>query len=303
MNIIISGANGFIGAALSKKLPGYTVYNLGHSKRFSKKGMFINLDLTSKSHVTALIEAIESSPIDIFFHFAAQTPYSTQKQAVSLTKELAMARQIQRICSSLSVQRFIFASGWVVYDQAAQTPIDESASIAPNTTYGTIKARLEDYYLNNLKGTQVIVLRIASVYGPGQTSSGLIPSLVGSALKTRRMLVSTKIVKRDYIFIDDLINILVKFTQMKLKSNMILNIGSGKSTGIDNVANTIKVLLLKYFKLTTIIDLSNTLPVGAPKDNLLDITRAKKLLGLKKSKDLKKGLHAYIKWYKENNNL
>lgn len=300
MRILISGANGFIGSALLSKLGNHTVYTLKHSTIFSFSNYNINLDLTNATHVNKLINKIGTEPFDVFFHFAA-IPYTAAKSTVSYQKDFVMAKQIAKICKSVPISRFIFSSGWIVYSPKAKTPIAETAKLLPNTKYGQTKLKLERFFINKLKNTQIIILRISSVYGPGQETFGLIPTLVKTALTNQQMKLTSREVKRDYIFIDDLTQIIKKLIMEKTINYLFINIGSGRSVNIHKVASTIQNLFFKNYKIkVSITQLASSNDIS-PIDNQLDISRIKKIVTLNKSTSLEKGLLSYIKWHKNRN--
>lgn len=296
---MISGAEGFIGTALTKNLKDHKVYRLKHSRSFSQNKNQFNLDLTNPGHVDKLIKKTKDLKIEALFHLAAITPYSGQKEHINFSDDLKMAELVKKICDNLNIKRFIFPSGWIVYSPKANIPISENSLLKPNTDYGKSKLKLEKFFKENLKGLQVIILRISSVYGPGQESSGLIPTLVKAAFNRHEMKI-TSAVRRDYLYVEDLTMILRSLIHLKIRNNLILNIGSGKSTEVIKVARIIKSQLSKNFKISPKISFCQS-SFDMPTDNLLDITKARKILRLKKFRQLDRGLYQYIKWYKNKN--
>lgn len=294
---MVSGSGGFIGSVLVRRIKNHNVYELRHAKQFAKKRNKFYLDLTNPNHVDKLIIQI-NKPIKVFFHLAAFTPYTNPTKKINFSEELKIAKGVKKICSKLSVHKFIFSSGWVVYSPKAKIPISETAALKPCTDYGKSKLKLERFFLKNLKVPQVVILRISSVYGPGQEAVGLIPTLVQSAFKTKELKIESEAIKRDYLYIDDLIEIFKSLIYLKSAKNLILNIGSGKSSNIKKITGIIQDLLNRHFKIYPKIIVKNSTTNNIPTDNLLNISKARKILKLGKFQSLNSGLHSYLRWYK-----
>lgn len=285
---MISGADGFIGTALVKNLKDHTIFTIKHSNRFAQEKNQFTLDLTNPSHCDKLIDKTRGFKIETFVHLAS-------KKQANFSDDFKMAKIVAEICQSLSIKRLLFSSGWVVYSPNAKVPITENSKTVPITDYGKSKLKAENYFLENLKGLQVIILRISSVYGPGMQSKGLIPTLAKAATNGQEMHINST-ARRDYLYIDDLVKVFRNLIRLKTHNKLTLNIGSGESAEILKIAKMIKRILKRNFKIDSKINfLESTLPV--PKDNLLDITKARKILSLKKFHKLDRGLTSYIKWY------
>lgn len=84
--------------------------------------------------------------------------------------------------SECGVRKVIFTSSREVYGQAASLPVPESAPLSPKNAYGASKAAGEVYCrLFAESGMDVEVLRLANVYGPGD-SKRVIPLFLANAL-------------------------------------------------------------------------------------------------------------------------
>ena len=86
------------------------------------------------------------------------------------------------------------------------------------------------------------ILRLYLVYGPMQEQNRVIPITIMNAIKNKKFNCSSGNQVRDFIYIDDLINVLLKILKKKLDGE-IINIGSGEAVSI-------KKLILKICKLS-----------------------------------------------------
>lgn len=300
MNVIISGAGGFIGSALAQGIKKHTVYKLKHSINFKHEGYEFLIDLTNPKHTKKLIKILKKTSPDIFFHFAAITPFKKSvRKAINYNDDIKIAGQVKNICERLKIPLLIFSSGWVVYGTKNRNPISEKATLNPRTDYGKSKLRQEIYFLKNLKKTKVVILRISSVFGPGQKTHGLIPAFVKSALEKRELKIMSK-ANRDYIYIEDLINILLRLIAKSITKNIILNVGSGKSINILKVAETIKKIMKDNYKINVKFNLLNPLKSEVPQDNQLDTSVLRNLIEMNDLYNFEKGILEYIKWYKKS---
>ena len=88
-----------------------------------------------------------------------------------------------------------------------------------------------------------ISFRFFNVYGPRLTISGQYSAVIGNFLSQRKNKKPLTIVgdgkqTRDFIHVDDLTNAFIKLARSNLK-NKIYNLGSGKETSINKIADII----------------------------------------------------------------
>jgi nucleoside-diphosphate-sugar epimerase len=166
------------------------------------------------------------------------------------------------------------------------------------SVYATSKLKATNYLikLNKKYDFPCTVLRLYLAYGPKQNQNRLIPIIINSCLKNYTFDCSDGKQFRDFIYIDDLINLIIRVLKNKNSRGEIINIGSGKTQKIKNV-------------IKKIITLSNG---GKPnfgkiklrKDESLkiypSIYKAKRLFDWKIKHDFITGLRKTISYYKNN---
>ncbi len=163
MNCVVTGASGFIGSALVRRLAqnGHRVRAILHTtspQNREQKVEYVIADLTDPASLNRLIQ-----DMDIVFHCAALVKdFGSKKEIMNVningTKHLAQA------CGD-KLHRFIFLS--------------HLHSISPKKigTYSTSKGLAEQYLLKQHHDNQfpVVIIRPGSVYGPGATTWCLRP--------------------------------------------------------------------------------------------------------------------------------
>ena len=300
--IIVSGASGFLGSAIASISPDDT---LGLLRKANSKYSFsqYELDLLDEVGVDAFINEQKKlkTKFTSFVHSAAVTPWSENPD---FSTDIVMAKQVKKICEQLNIGQLYFISGWVVYDYTASTPYDEDSTPSnPSTPYGTSKKAVEDYFLGEHMTCKVINLRLASIYGPGQNTPGLIPNLTKKALAGHNIELNAKTTKRDYLFINDFVQMMKKLLVMRFTTSEIINLGSGKGVSVEEVASIIVSSAKILTDANRELAFSATLQEAIPPDNTLSINKAKNLGIIDKTTDIQEGIKQYLKWVKHEDRL
>ncbi len=297
MNILLTGANGFIGRSF-RKLSAHKVYALKNGDEYKKNENEFSINLTNAEQVINFLKNIKGIKIDAIVHCAAVTPFSSKRE-LNYDHDLMMAENIVFIAENLNVKKILFTSGWNVYDPMSKVPFSEESSLLPCTDYGTSKLKVERYLKENGKRSMVINIRFASVYGPGQTSTGLIPNSVRSALDSHTITINSIETKRDYLYIDDAMDAVEKLLRLKIDKHLDINIGSNTSYSVKDVAETIKIRMKKRYDMSIKIIVNSHFVEAIPFDNRLDISKAQRLINFHPSTKLIDGLEQYIIWMRQ----
>ena len=142
-----------------------------------------------------------------------------------------------------------------------------------------------------------MIFRLYLVYGPGQDINRFLPIIINGCLNNETFATSHGKQKRDFIFIDDVINAIIKSLVIKNSIGKILNLGTGKPQKLFKIINKI-IKMCKGGK-------ANFGKVLIRSDEILnlypDINYTKFILNWKPKIDFKNGLIKTVNFYKRNN--
>ena len=288
--IVVTGGSGFLGSAITESL-GDSAITLSRSER--NRARHHKADLTNAKRAGEFIRAEAGKAISHLVHCAGAT---SPADDVALGVEVKIAENVATICQGLNVPTLVLISGWVVYDPNANPPVSETARLAPNTAYGRSKLAVENTVKDRLENTVVLNLRVASVYGPGQASMGLIPNIVKSAHEVGTMTVKSLKTKRDYMYIEDLVRAVNLALKVRTSSNVDINLGSGHSRSVQEVSELVRGSFARLYGKDVKIRVTRPVKEAIPLDNQLAIAEAKRLGLITTTTDFAKGLLEYIRW-------
>lgn len=163
MNCVVTGASGFIGSQLVKRLTenGHhvrAVLHVSQPRQYDSQIDYVTADLTDPTCVSDLIQEG-----DVVFHCAALVKdFGSRKEIININ--LGGTQNLVEACGS-KIKRFIFLSHL------------HNLSTKKIGAYSHSKALAEQYLLRNYHDEQfpVVILRPGNVYGPGATTWCLRP--------------------------------------------------------------------------------------------------------------------------------
>lgn len=295
MRILITGSTGFLGNAILQRLEKVKVVLNRRSMPKKNKGIEeLKVDFTDEENIPYLISEIKKYRISHIIHTASTTPWSKNDSYFSDNK---MAKVLSEICNELKIKSFLFLSGWIVYKMDGMPPFSELEITKPDTKYGISKLGTESFLKNNLKKTNLYNLRLSSIYGPGQRSPGLIRNICEQAFNEGVIKLDSKNTKRDYLYIEDFLDYLECLLDEDNKSIGDINIGSGKSHSVYEVANMIASIIEKDFHQEVKIVFNKQVKESVIIDNRLSIEKARSASIIKgNTTSLADGLKRYIVW-------
>ena len=231
--LLITGHRGFIGSAL--------VSALGRDGEFEVIGVSRS-EGKDLSNPDALNEVERTVKI---IHLAGSVgvlrgwtnPYETYRN------NLLSALSILEF-SHLHKTPLIYMSSYI-YGIPQYLPIDENHPVQCNNPYANSKRQGEllcEAYARNF-GVPITILRPFNIYGPGETQEDLISSVIRQAKKGGFIEVRDLRPKRDYLYMDDLVEAVMKVVHSEQKGLEIYNLGSGKSCSVEEVIETVFKLI------------------------------------------------------------
>jgi UDP-glucose 4-epimerase len=184
-------------------------------------------------------------------------------------------------CVRNGVRRLIFlSSGGTVYGHPISVPITETHPTEPINSHGLTKLMIEKYMrlYEAMSNLECVVLRLANPYGPGQVlrkAQGLIPALL-TCLRNQQpvRIFGDGSAERDYVYIDDVCDAIVRAVTVPDLRGTTLNIGSGESRSIADIVGAIEMILGRSVDRIFV----SARPADVQR-NVLDITLARERLG------------------------
>ena len=195
------------------------------------------------------------------------------------------------------IKRFIQLGSGMEYGKS-KTPHFEKSKCFPKSIYSLSKYKASIYLLNLYKKNNFpcSILRLYQAYGPNQDFNRLIPEVIKACLLNKRFNCSEGSQKRDFLYIDDLINLILKIIINKKSNGQIFNVGTG---------NPIKVKkLIQNIQKISKGGKPNYGAIKMRKDEIMymypSIRKSKKILKWKPKHSIEKGLKKTINYYREN---
>ncbi|KAI0986936.1 hypothetical protein GJ496_006711 [Pomphorhynchus laevis] len=258
MNVLIIGGTGFIGINLANKLisQGNKVSVVGIPSGSEKFDVY-NVSLTEANKI---IDIIKNDKITHVIHLANSIlPNSTFEEYINSVEDIILPTyKIIEYCAKVKNIKFVFySSGGTIYGN--QNNCSEDVKPRPTSFYGYSKQIIEDYLImKQQEGLDVLILRPSNPYGHGQNlngTQGIIAVALGKAIKNQELSLFSPInSKKDYIYIDDLVDITIQLSQ---NNSGIYNIGSGVQSSLGEIFALIEKYSNKKLKLNPTVSNKN----------------------------------------------
>ncbi|MCJ7622243.1 MAG: GDP-mannose 4,6-dehydratase, partial [Anaerolineaceae bacterium] len=192
----------------------------------------------------------------------------------------------------VGVRRVVLISSGAVYGEQSEQPVKESAIPNPKSPYAVSKLAAEAYVrtIGKLWGIETVCLRVFNTYGPGQhipaTHAPVIPNFLRQAVLDGTLVVhGNGNQTRDFVYLDDVANAMVRAATASDVDQSIINIGSGIETSIRELVQ----MVLDETGMEPEVIYNQRVDSGS--DRLCaDITLAKEKLGYQPATSLEAGL-------------
>jgi len=246
VRILVTGGAGFIGSHLTRRLVEVNagevivVDNLyrGQINALADVERHIKFHQGDIRERPALRRAMEG--VELIYHLAAQSNVlgAVADLDHSFSTNTIGTYNVLREARHCGARRVVFASSREIYGEVSQLPVSESAPINPKNAYGASKAAGELYCrVFGAGGPEVVILRLANVYGPGDRDR-VIPLFIEKARAGQPLTIygETKIL--DFVWVGDVVNALLEAGVRDIAGETI-NVGSGCGTSLPQLAERI----------------------------------------------------------------
>ncbi|MBP3609393.1 MAG: NAD-dependent epimerase/dehydratase family protein [Lachnospiraceae bacterium] len=300
-NILVLGGCGFIGSFLVKRLQeehNVLVYDRCEPV-YEFKGKSIIGNFAEEQN---FYEILVENQVDLVFHLISTALPTDSTHAIEqeiLTNVIPSVRLFEAMVKA-NVKRLIFSSsGGTVYGESFGQPHKVTDRTAPICSYGIQKNSIENYIAlyNRYYGMEFIVARISNPYGVWTQQNrmqGIIPIFIRKLLDDEPITVFGD-TKRDYIFIDDVIEAFVCMIEY-CGMERVFNVGTGVATSISEIIGIIETEIGKKFSQIEYKDIRKC----DVKENVLDASKSKEKLKWSIKNGIEKGVIEVIEKIKKN---
>jgi nucleoside-diphosphate-sugar epimerase len=274
--ILVTGHDGFIGRKLVEELESNDNEVVGFDHRDG-------IDIRNWEQIR------EFRDIDMIYHLAAITfvPYSFENPRETYEVNVLGTLNILELARQMDVEKIITMSSYV-YGRPKYLPIDENHPLSSNNPYTGSKLVMEQLckaYSSDF-GLNCVIFRPFNIYGAGQNGNFLIPSIINQ-LKEGKIELKDPEPKRDFIYVTDVIDALIKAGNFKGDENVnIFNIGYGKSYSVKEIVDKIVELHGKPVE----VKYTGERRPNEVMDTVANIDKARNKLGWNPIVDLESGL-------------
>jgi UDP-glucose 4-epimerase len=303
-SILITGASGFIGSHLTKKLieadakvtilVRYTseIRNIRLSNLWQKVEI-IEGDIRNHDSLVQL----KSKRFNIIFHLAAYNHVGQSFLHVSEVFDVNAKGTANLIDACEGYSRFVYTSTSEVYGKQEHVPFIETMDPHPISPYAVTKYSGELYcrMKSQMDKLPIVIIRPFNTFGPYQSSKAIIPELIIKSIKGKPIETTKGKQTREFNYVDNIVDGFLRCGIVRNIEGEVINVAEGFEISIFDLVQTIH-------KLTRSL---SELRVGAIPYRPTEIWRmvagakkAKELLGWKSNTPFIKGLKMTIEWYR-----
>ena len=258
MKVIVTGANGFIGKSLIKKLISNNIEVLAIDLSFDDE---LNDKLVTKLSVSledydSLRAKIQMNKYDLMYHFAWIGVNGPDKGNIGKQlKNIDMTLNCARLCKELNVKKLL-CSGTVAENNIKS--LNEKNSKFASMIYGDCKNKahqLLDSYCKDIN-LDYVWMQFSNIYGPNNKTGNLISYTLNQLNNNLEATFGPALQPYDFIYVDDLINIIYLLGINKTNKNFYF-IGSGKP----------RILKDYLFEIGNILNKKDLIKIGIREDD------------------------------------
>ncbi len=286
-NVLVTGANGFIGSHLVGAL-----HALGWD--------VTRIDADSEPFINKL-QRVDLEEFDYVFHLlgSGYVPVSVSNPMKDFQLNLENTIQLlEALRVAASNAKVVFPSSGAVYGSPESLPIMENHRTEPVSPYGVSKLAAENYLkvYFRLYGVRAVILRLFSVYGPGQQKQVIFDLFRKMESGGDHMEVyGNGKQSRDFIHIEDVVKAMILAAESSIDDGSAFNIASGTSTSI----NELICMIAKILSARPNVVYTGQVRPGDVENWSVDITKARSHLNFRSNIPLENGLASVYSWLQE----
>ena len=309
MNYLVTGAAGFIGSHLCKKLllngahilavDGFTDFypRWLKEKNIQSLAKHSHFELISSDLLDMDLSKIMEK-IDVVFHFAAQPGVRASwgsDFSIYTKNNIDVTQRLLEAAKTSTIKKFIYASSSSVYGLSPQLPMSETNMLYPYSPYGVTKLAAENlcFLYHKNYGIPCVSLRFFTVYGPGQRPDMAFHRFFKAIAQNREIIIfGDGQQTRDFTFVDDIIRANLSSIESG-KSGETYNLGGGTQKKLADILPVVEEISQSKVKIRYV-----EREKGDVRHTFADIQKAKKDLNYSPQVTLEDGLKLEWEWIK-----
>lgn len=309
-SVLVTGGAGFIGSHLVDRLIAESprrivvVDNLWLGKRSNltaarERHSAVRLHVADAASQTALREIVRRERVDVVFSLATiPLPASHARPRWAADRIMRMATVAAELCRLGEFATLMHCSSSEAYGTAVTAPMTEEHPLGALTPYAAAKAAADlvtrSYW--ETFGIDAAIVRPFNNYGPRQNEgdwAGVVPLTLRRLREGERPVIyGDGAQTRDFIFVEDTADALVRSYHEPRTRRRIVNVASGREITIADLIERLSILMGRPFD-----------PIYRPERpadvhrHVADISLARELLGFEPRVGIDEGLRRTVEWY------
>ncbi len=313
-NVLITGADGFIGSHLTEELlkKNFYVKALSYYNSFNNWGWLEEIEHPNLEVVCGDVRDPHfckkiTKNIDIIFHLASliAIPYSYVAPDSYIDTNIKGTVNICQAALENNCKKLIHTSTSEVYGTAKYVPIDEKHPLQPQSPYSASKISADSMAMSfyNSFYLPLIIARPFNTYGPRQSARAIIPTIITQITAGKKQIKLGDVTPtRDFNYVKDVCKGFILLAETDNILGKTINIGSNSETSIREILEKIKYLTASDVEFIT--EEERVRPEKSEVMRLCcDNSKIKELTGYEPSYSIDEGLKETIKWYQNSKNL
>jgi nucleoside-diphosphate-sugar epimerase len=299
-HLLVIGGTGFIGHHLLKvaQQKGWQITSVSLSppteERFVDDVRYLHLDLTDRSLVNIHLDEDFNYVVNLGGYINHKLFKDGGRNLIN--SHFTIIQNLLEVLPRSNLKRFVQIGSSDEYGNVI-TPKYENMREEPISPYSLAKVA-STHLLQMLHRTEnfpAVIIRLFLTYGPGQDFERFLPQIIQGCLNDEIFPASTGEQLRDFCFVGDTVNAIVKALLVNNLEGQIFNIGSGIPISIKEVITKVEGIIGMGKPLYGAIPYR----VGENMSLYAEIENAKTKLNWSPKINLEEGLKKTIKWYSE----